>query len=746
MELSAKIKEIRASGAVVGLSDGRVAWLPAREIYPDLKPHEDFRGRPKCAIGTELKVVELPGTGMGRPVVSHVRATDDPWNLVRTWEDGQIKVMEVVAGARGGAIGLISPGILASVQLPGSKSMLPPSWRDFDFPLPGDEVAGYFRHDRVNERDRIVVLDFGGYVRSHVSLKHALVSLSATAPPTAMEAAPPSTPAKTNGTQQSSHPRAGRTLVVDNDGLFLESLCRYMAYFGCQVRPSNSYDDAQRLLKEPQEDFDLAILDVHLENAKDFLGLKLAQELAGFQPNCRIVLISGDDLYGNRDEVSRYSHVPVAGLVEKPLGVAELADALAHTDHVTTLGEHLSSGPPGLQLPEPMGASSTCQDDLEDACELLRKTIGAESVALFLIDRVSDEVRIQARADPDNLVDRVYPNLHRSPVRDAAIEGEVIFTGDASGPGDGKKHFYLQRAYEYESCIGVPVRLRLAHPLAYALFALDRDRDRFYSDDKNIAKLAAESIGWILRAETLAAELRQMKPFELMGKVYGSMAHDLRNALPGGPMIENLLEDIRTGNMSGATKTAQVVRDRNERARAIVETFRKMARGQHDTVTDFPIDEAVAEAVGTFAKSNHLESNCRMAPYSGPPCRVRMRRSGLHQIVYNLLLNAAQQIARLRDLRPIQEQILVEVQYVRDQSSGGWAVVLVHDNGSGIHKRDFERVFDVHYTTKEEGCGMGLDICRSIAGSVRRGERTGSVTVRRSILLVGTTFEVRLPI
>jgi signal transduction histidine kinase len=171
-----------------------------------------------------------------------------------------------------------------------------------------------------------------------------------------------------------------------------------------------------------------------------------------------------------------------------------------------------------------------------------------------------------------------------------------------------------------------------------------------------------------------------------------------------------------------------------------------MARAQHDAVTDFRIDEAVAEAVRTFAKSNHLEARCRVAPYQGPACRVQMRRTGLHQIVYNLLLNAVQQIARLRELRTVEEEILVEVQHVQDQSSGDWAVVLVHDNGPGIHKRDFERVFDIHYTTKEDGCGMGLDICRSIAGSVRRGERAGSLRVRRSILLVGTTFEIRLPL
>jgi len=745
MALLARIKEIRASGAVVELSDGRRAWLPAREIYADIKPHEDFRDRAKGLIGTEKQVVEFRGVGTGRALVSHVRATDDPWNSVAAWEDGQIKVMEVIACTKGGAIGIIPSGIRASVQLPGGKSMLPFSWKDFDFPLPGDEVGGYFRRDRVNERDRIVTLDFEGYVRSQVSLKDALVFPSSAGPPATIEAVP-QPPAETSRVQRSALRRIGRTLIVDDDKPFLDSLCQFMSDLGCQVHACNSYDDAQQLVRETEDVFELAILDVHLANANDFLGLTLAAELAGLQPSCRIVLISGDDLDRNNDKVSGYSRVPVAGFVVKPLGVDDLVDALADMAHMTTLGEYLSSQPRGLIPPEPAGGSSTCRGDLEDACELLRTTIGAESVVVFSIDPVSYEVRIEARADPANLVSRVHYHLDRSPIRDAAIDGETIFTLHASGPDDGKKHLFLERAYKYESCIGVPIRLHLAHPLAYALFAFHRVRDGFIPHDKNIVKLAADSMGRILRAETLAAELRQVKPFELMGKVYGSMAHDLRTALPDGPMLENLLKDIGTGNVSGAAQTARNVRDRNERARGIVETFRKMARGQRDEVTDFPIPEAVEEAAATFAKSNHLEPKCRMAPYSGPPCRVRMRRSGLQQIVYNLLLNAAQQIARLRDLRPIEEEILVEVQHVRDQPSGEWAVVLVHDNGPGIHKRDFERVFDIHYTTKEDGCGMGLDICRSIADSVRRGELVGSVRVRRSILLAGTTFEIRLPL
>ena len=57
--LSAIIKQIKASGAVVALPDGSSGWLPGYEIYPDFRPHEDFRirARDRLKPGDNLAVV-----------------------------------------------------------------------------------------------------------------------------------------------------------------------------------------------------------------------------------------------------------------------------------------------------------------------------------------------------------------------------------------------------------------------------------------------------------------------------------------------------------------------------------------------------------------------------------------------------------------------------------------------------------------------------------------------------------------
>jgi signal transduction histidine kinase len=41
-------------------------------------------------------------------------------------------------------------------------------------------------------------------------------------------------------------------------------------------------------------------------------------------------------------------------------------------------------------------------------------------------------------------------------------------------------------------------------------------------------------------------------------------------------------------------------------------------------------------------------------------------------------------------------------------------IITVEDSGTGIDQNDTERIFDALFTTKSEGMGMGLSICRSI--------------------------------
>ena len=74
---------------------------------------------------------------------------------------------------------------------------------------------------------------------------------------------------------------------------------------------------------------------------------------------------------------------------------------------------------------------------------------------------------------------------------------------------------------------------------------------------------------------------------------------------------------------------------------------------------------------------------------------------GLHEIVFNLVKNAAQ-ASRSGDA----------VELSAEGNGGGKLAITVTDHGTGIPVEDFPKIFDPGFTTKKEGRGLGLDIVK----------------------------------
>ena len=82
---------------------------------------------------------------------------------------------------------------------------------------------------------------------------------------------------------------------------------------------------------------------------------------------------------------------------------------------------------------------------------------------------------------------------------------------------------------------------------------------------------------------------------------------------------------------------------------------------------------------------------------------VMMRRGALTQVFNNLIDNACYWLGRKSEENDRKLRIII----LADERA-----VLISDNGPGIHPRDQHRVFDVFFSTKTEGRGLGLFIAR----------------------------------
>jgi signal transduction histidine kinase len=79
----------------------------------------------------------------------------------------------------------------------------------------------------------------------------------------------------------------------------------------------------------------------------------------------------------------------------------------------------------------------------------------------------------------------------------------------------------------------------------------------------------------------------------------------------------------------------------------------------------------------------------------------------LQQVVLNLILNAVEAMGSVQE-GPRELSLSTE----QTQASG--FLVTVGDTGPGIDPENIERIFEAFYTSKSNGVGMGLSICRSI--------------------------------
>jgi signal transduction histidine kinase len=82
-------------------------------------------------------------------------------------------------------------------------------------------------------------------------------------------------------------------------------------------------------------------------------------------------------------------------------------------------------------------------------------------------------------------------------------------------------------------------------------------------------------------------------------------------------------------------------------------------------------------------------------------------RVELQQVAVNLILNA---IEAMSETTEGPRELLIRTA----TADGGGVLVAVMDSGPGLPPENLERLFDPFYTTKPDGLGIGLSICRSI--------------------------------
>jgi PAS domain S-box-containing protein len=206
------------------------------------------------------------------------------------------------------------------------------------------------------------------------------------------------------------------------------------------------------------------------------------------------------------------------------------------------------------------------------------------------------------------------------------------------------------------------------------------------------------------------AELVRVARVNRFGAMTASIAHEINQPLAA--MVANANAAQRwlanaTPDLDEVRAALKRIGSDGHRAAELVQGIRAMFRndGQKRVLVD--VNQLVREVLA-LVQGGLLER--RVSVYtdlSADIPQVMADRVQLQQVIMNLVTNAMDAMAPVTDRQPI----LRAKSEIRDDDT---VVVAIEDSGTGIDPEKMDRLFDTFFTTKPDGMGMGLSICRSI--------------------------------
>lgn len=217
-----------------------------------------------------------------------------------------------------------------------------------------------------------------------------------------------------------------------------------------------------------------------------------------------------------------------------------------------------------------------------------------------------------------------------------------------------------------------------------------------------------------------------------VGSLAASIAHEINNPIAA---ITGVAQEMRAAQQPhpghGAPSLPDLILEHAQRIARITRQVSDLATPQSAHLQWVDVNGLVRRTANFVSYDQRLrgvdidlELDNQLPAYYGVPDEIS-------QIVMNLLLNAADAVAGISGRRA---RIVLS-----SRAQGDGLVLAVSDNGAGMSEATRAHAFDEGYTTKANGSGLGLFICKSLIDA-----RGGSIALE-STLGAGSTVRVRLP-
>jgi two-component system sensor histidine kinase HydH len=200
----------------------------------------------------------------------------------------------------------------------------------------------------------------------------------------------------------------------------------------------------------------------------------------------------------------------------------------------------------------------------------------------------------------------------------------------------------------------------------------------------------------------LEDRMKRVEKMAYMGEMAAGITHEIKNPLASlSGSIQILRKEVPYNPEHD--KLMQIVLRETDRLGALVNNFLLFAKPPAGKIKKIELENALTETIKFFEKNKAATGNVLITSEFFPNIWIEMDPVHFRQVVWNLLLNAAE---------AIEGEGLVGIKTYPLKNN--YAGIEISDNGCGISDEHMQSIFDPFFTTKSSGTGLGLSIVHSI--------------------------------
>jgi signal transduction histidine kinase len=489
-----------------------------------------------------------------------------------------------------------------------------------------------------------------------------------------------------------------KVLVMDDDAAILEVLEMRLSTLGFDVTATSDPRKALEAVEAAR--FDLALLDLRMEPLD---GMRVMETLHARQPRLPVLIMTAHGTIQTAVEAVRRG---AFDYLTKPFVRDELRAKIARTlatrrwardrERLLTVGQALAS-------------SGIMARVLDAVAQATLEATDADRCVVFQLE--------QGRLVPMASAGSPPPSWERLEAAATAAMGKgVPMTASGLESGEGG------------TVVAAPLVVQLGPAGALVIEATAR-LEPSEEDLETLALFSSQAA--IAIRNTLDLERLKSGAVAALGRMATQVAHEVKNPLAGLRLYVRHLEQrlAKTGDAEARDLAGKVAMTVDHLASVVAEitAFGRPPELRRETTAIHPLLDECLELARARRPTDGVEIVRTYDP-TCPTAQVDARE--LRKAFLNLILNALEALEG-------DGRLTVATAYSAAPAS---VTVTIEDTGPGMTEETLSRAFDLFFTTKPDGTGLGMSIARSVI-NLHAGELTVS-----SRLGHGTRVEARLPL